>query len=105
MALMGMGQMTGQAVPIAQLADMLSQRLGSTIVDKTGLTGKYDIKLRWQDEQSPASLPGEPPPPPPDTSGPSIYTALQEQLGLKLEGAKGPVRILIVDRVAKPSAN
>jgi uncharacterized protein (TIGR03435 family) len=106
MALMGMGTLTAQAVPISAFVDMLSQRLGSTIVDKTGLTGKYDVKMQWQEEERPPSLPGEPSAPvPQDSSGPSIYTALQEQLGLKLESRKAPIQVIVIDHVEKPSAN
>jgi bla regulator protein blaR1 len=105
MAMMQVGTFTGQAVPLSTLVDVLSQRLGSTIVDKTGLTGKYDVKMQWH-EEGPASLPGEPSPPvPQDSSGPSIYTALQEQLGLKLESRKAPIPVLVIDHVEKPSAN
>jgi uncharacterized protein (TIGR03435 family) len=90
---------------------MLSQQAGRTIVDKTGLTGLYDIKLQWTPEMGQGATPFGPPPAganPPvasDPSGPSLFTAIQEQLGLKLESAKGPVEVLIIDSVQKPSEN
>jgi uncharacterized protein (TIGR03435 family) len=71
--------------------------------DKTGRAGKYDFKLDWTlDEASPA---GPVAGPPSDATGPSIFTAVQEQLGLKLESGKGPVEILVIDSVEKPSEN
>lgn len=110
---MGRGQLTGQAIPLASLATMLSQQLGRTVVDKTGLKGNYDFTLQWTPDQSqPAMLmgpeggkPGTDNAPPPESSGPSIFTAIQEQLGLKLESQKGPVEFLVIDHVEKPSEN
>jgi uncharacterized protein (TIGR03435 family) len=101
-------QMAGNKVPLEQLVMSLSRTLGRTVIDKTGLTGKYDVKLEWTPDQSQAQFgPGaaEPPAPTPDNSGPSIYTALQEQLGLKLESQKGPVEVLVIDHVEPPDAN
>ena len=65
------------------------------VIDKTGLTGTYDYKLEWGDDTAADA----------DTRVPSIYTAVQEQLGLRLEPAKAPVRVLIIDRAEKPSEN
>jgi uncharacterized protein (TIGR03435 family) len=110
---MGRGQLTGQAIPLASLVHMLSQQLGRTVLDKTGLKGNYDFALQWTPDQSqPAMLmgpeggkPGTDNAPPPESSGPSLFTAIQEQLGLKLESQKGPVEILVIDHVEKPSEN
>jgi len=93
------------------LAKHLSLTLGRTVVDKTGLTGRYDYKLDWTPDMDLAAtgpMPGYPQRAAvqaPDPSGPSIFTAIQEQLGLKLESQKGPVEILVVDRVEQPSEN
>jgi uncharacterized protein (TIGR03435 family) len=105
----GRGQLTGQGVPIASLAQLLSQQPeldGRVVLDRSGLTGKYDFTLQWTPEnlmlngmQGPGNAP------PPDSSGPSLFTALQEQLGLKLESAKGPVDALVIDHVEHPSEN
>jgi uncharacterized protein (TIGR03435 family) len=92
---------------------MLSHQLGRTVLDKTGLKGNYDFTLEWTPDQSqPAMLmgpeggkPGTDNAPPPESSGPSLFTAIQEQLGLKLESTKGPVEILVIDHVEKPSEN
>jgi uncharacterized protein (TIGR03435 family) len=107
---MGRGQLTGQGLPIASLVSMLSQQLQRTVVDKTSLTGKYDFELQWTEESSDPMFKGpdgspQKTEPAPDASGPSIFTALQEQLGLKLQSAKGPVETLVVDSVAMPSEN
>ena len=105
------GQLTGQAIPVSNLARLLSRQLNCTIVDKTGLTGKYDIKLQWNREESLGTMFAGPiggnqeAAPPPDASGPSIFTALQEQLGLRLQSTKGPVETLVIDHIERPSEN
>jgi uncharacterized protein (TIGR03435 family) len=98
----GQGRIIGQRGRISQLADRLSAMLGRTVVDKTGLTGGYDIDLTFAPDpglqQSPGGLPADP-------SGPSIFTAIQEQLGLKLQAGKGPVEVIVVDSADKPDGN
>jgi uncharacterized protein (TIGR03435 family) len=100
---------TASAVPVENLIPMLSRTLGRTVINKTGLDGKYDIKMEYTpDENQLAQMapPGTPPPSAPaDSSGPSLFTALQEQLGLKLESQKGPVEIFVIDKAEKPSEN
>ena len=105
-------QFTASSVQVGDLTPMLSRILGRTVVDKTGLTGKFDMTMEWTPDESQAmqALPGggpngPAPPPPADPNGPSIFTAIQEQLGLKLESQKGPVEILVIDHVEKPSEN
>jgi bla regulator protein BlaR1 len=103
----GRGQITAVMMPLQFLAQTLSQQLGRAVLDKTGLTGDYDFMLQWTaDQGQSAGLSAEPKdsPPAPD-SGPSIFTAIQEQLGLRLDSEKGPVDILVIDRVEKPSEN
>jgi uncharacterized protein (TIGR03435 family) len=110
---LGPGQLAGHGIPVASLVDLLSQRLGRIVVDKTGLKGVYDFTLQWTPDQSPAAMPvgqenGKPETdnaPPPESSGPSLFTAIQEQLGLKLESTKGPVEVLVIDHVERPSEN
>jgi len=106
------GPVTAQGVPLANLVRLLSRQLGRTVLDETGLMGNYDFTLQWTPDESQGPMfkgaEGGPAPasaPPPDSSGPSIFTALQEQLGLKLESRKGPVEILVIDHAEKPSAN
>jgi uncharacterized protein (TIGR03435 family) len=96
----GSGQLSGKAIPISSLVEMLSNQLHRPVVDKTGLTGKYDIDLHWTPDSLSASQA-----PPADASGPDIFTALQEQLGLKLNPAKAPVETLIIDHIEPPSEN
>ena len=102
---MGRGQLTGTAAPISILVNVLSQQLGRSVIDKTGLGGQYDFELKWTLEvgQSQSGPPDVVPSP--DLAGPSLFTAVQEQLGLKLESAKGPVDVLVIDHAEKPSEN
>jgi bla regulator protein blaR1 len=102
---MGPGGLTAQGLPMDTIVRLLSQQLGRTVVDKTGLSGIYDVNLKWTPDSGPASMMGPDSKPTPDTSGPSIFTAIQEQLGLKLESQKGPVEILVIDSAERPSAN
>lgn len=110
---MGPGELTGQALPIGSLVSMLSQQSGHHVIDKTGLTGKYDFALKWAPGEGETPMfkgpPGGPagaaPPPADDSNGPSLFTALQEQLGLKLDSQKGPVDVVVIDHAEKPSAN
>ena len=107
---MGRGQLTGQGLPIASLVNLLSQQLQRTVIDKTSLAGTYDFELQWTDEKSDPMFKGpdggeQKNESAPDPSGPSIFTALQEQLGLRLQSTKGPVETLVVDHVEMPSEN
>ena len=101
---------TAQAIPLASLVPQLSFNAGRPVLDKTGLVGKYDFTLTYSLDQnqfqSPGSAPnGQPSATPPDPSGPSLFTALQEQLGLKMEAGKGPVEIIVIDHAERPSGN
>ena len=102
------GLITGQNIVVSQLVTALTRTLGRNVIDKTErLPDKYDFTLRWSpDEGETQESPGQGGPSrTTDSSGPSIFTAIQEQLGLKLEPGKGPVDCLVVDRLEKPSAN
>jgi uncharacterized protein (TIGR03435 family) len=105
------GPVTGQGVPISNLVHLLSVQLGRPVIDKTALTGIYDFTLKWSPEQSaPMSMGTDgaqprPDQPQADSSGPSIFTAIQEQLGLKLESQKGPAEMVVIDHVERPSEN
>jgi uncharacterized protein (TIGR03435 family) len=84
---------------------ILSQQLDRTVVDKTGLNGRYDFSLEYERERvGRGVVEGREPAPNPDGL-PSIFIAVQEQLGLKLESQKGPVEFLVVDHADKPSEN
>jgi len=96
-------QMLGASVGMARFAANLSRFTGRTVVDRTGLKGTYDVALRWTPDEGQAWLPTGPLPT--DDSQPSIFSAVQEQLGLKLESQRGPVEVLVIDRAEKPSEN
>jgi uncharacterized protein (TIGR03435 family) len=89
-------------VTMQQLAANLSNHLERFVVDKTGLTERFDFNLGWTPDRLPTAAP---PPgiPPIDPNGPPLVTALQEQLGLKVEAAKGPVDVLLIDNVDHPT--
>jgi bla regulator protein blaR1 len=103
---MGRGRAQGFGASVEMLVQDLSSVMGRPVIDKTGLTGKYDFVLEWTpdvgaiaggpeaDKARAAAL-----------SGPTIFTALQEQLGLRLEAQKGPVENIVIDRAEKPSEN
>jgi len=93
------GHMEMNAVPMANFARNLAPTAGRSIVDKTGLTGEFDAELTWTPDPS-LSAPQDGPPPAND--GPSLFTAIQEQLGLKLEAQRGPVDVLVIDAVERP---
>jgi uncharacterized protein (TIGR03435 family) len=97
----------GERVEIADFVEELQFALGRAIFDHTAPTGRYTIKLDWTpDERLFSGLGSEHPDAPlGDMEGASLLTALQEQLGLKLESFKGPVPIIVIDSVEKPSAN
>jgi uncharacterized protein (TIGR03435 family) len=99
------------AMSLDQFSKWLNLSLDRMVVDKTGLTGRFDFKLEFaSDETTPGLLPGSNDPVgapgavPSDQEGPSIFTALQ-QLGLKLVPAKGPGESLVIDHVERPSKN
>ncbi|MFC5862908.1 TIGR03435 family protein [Acidicapsa dinghuensis] len=104
--------MEGDDAPIENLAHALSLQLGATVIDKTGLTGKYDYKMTWVPEQGMPMMPhgpGEGSEPGGGATtrptGPSLVAALQEQLGLKLESKKELVDVIVVDQINQPSPN
>jgi uncharacterized protein (TIGR03435 family) len=101
----GPGAMSMGAASLSQFANSLSMFVGRVVLDRTGLTGMFDANLTWTPDQMPQRPPGAPEPPPIDPNGPSIFTAVQEQLGLKLDSQKGPVDVLVIDRVEHPVEN
>jgi uncharacterized protein (TIGR03435 family) len=91
----GRAYFNGQGLTMILIAEQLSQLTGRIVVDKTKLPDRYDLKLEWSPDSAPIT----------DSSAPSLFTAIQEQLGLKLEPAKEPVPVLVIDHVEQPSAN
>jgi uncharacterized protein (TIGR03435 family) len=99
----GRYQMSAQGMSMAELAlNILSTESQRLVVDKTGLTGRYDFTLQWSREDTASQQEIAPPP---ESSGPSIFTAIQEQLGLKLVPIMVPTKILVIDQVERPSEN
>lgn len=96
----GGARIRGGHLTMAQFAEILSRRLGHPVLDKTGLTGAYLVSLEWAAEKTPKK-PGKPGKVKPDKDRSSIFTAIQEQMGLRLEGRKAPVDILVIDHVGK----
>lgn len=90
------GKLTAQDIPMISLAKSLAGQVHRTVIDKTGLTGNFDLALQWSNDESTEAG---------AESDPTIFTAVQEQLGLKLQPAKGPVETLVVDHAAMPSEN
>lgn len=90
----GNGRIDSTATTMQFFTDALSGLIGRSVVDKTGLSGWFPAHLKFAPDNAP-----------PDTDLPSVFTAVQEQLGLKLESAKGPVEVLVIESAERPSAN
>ena len=100
----GSGTLSASGFSMANLVGTLSANVGRVVLDRTGLTGEFDVELQWTLDRVPlAGDASTNPAPSPD--GPSIFTAVQEQLGLKLESVKGPVDVLVIDHVEQPTEN
>jgi uncharacterized protein (TIGR03435 family) len=102
------GQMTGTNTTMANLAYKLSRTLDRPVVDQTNLSGNYNFVLNWTPDTGPCSPSTSASSAPAATisgDGPSLFTALQDQLGLQLKSVKGPVETLVIDHVEPPSAN
>jgi uncharacterized protein (TIGR03435 family) len=103
------GNLSAGAMTMTQIVNGLARMpgLNRTVVDRTGLTGAYDLDLTFTPDQMPQGRgdppPGAPPLPAIDPNGPSLFTALQEQLGLKLEPTRAPVNVLVIDRAEQPT--
>jgi uncharacterized protein (TIGR03435 family) len=90
----GVIQITTTKGSMGQLVDQLSGSIGRPVLDQTGLTGTYDYTLEWAGDYAP-----------PDANAPSVFAAVEEQLGLKLESTKAPIEVVIIDHIEKPSSN
>ena len=100
----GTGFLKGQQVDVRFMTVWLARLIGQPVSDQTGLKSTCNFELRWSPDANPKRLAIEPEPDTPTgTQGPSIFTAVQEQLGLKLEPRKGPVDVLVIDHVERPT--
>jgi uncharacterized protein (TIGR03435 family) len=88
-------KMEAQRMGMARFAQTLSRRSGRTVVDQTGLPGRYDFTLEWTPETAAVV----------ENAGPSLFTAVREQLGLRLEAGREPVEVLVVEAVERPAEN
>jgi uncharacterized protein (TIGR03435 family) len=100
----GPGRAVGTKVSMSLFSRFLSQQVIRGVVDRTGLTANYDVKLSWspdvnQSQTSPDAGPSA------EFQGPSLFTALHEQMGLRLESQRGPVDFIVISSVEKPTAN
>lgn len=93
----GIAEMKGTKLSPKDIADTFAGRVQRPVIDKTGLEGEFDFELSWLNDDR-AAVTG-------DASGPSIFTALQEQLGVKLESARAPVTVVVIDGAQPPSDN
>ena len=106
----GRGNITSTGATMSNLSDWLSRFVGRRVVDRTGLSGLYDFILQWTPAEGetgalPRSYQDSENAPSPEAPGPSLFSALQQQLGLKLEAQKAPVDVLVIEHIEKPSAN
>ncbi len=88
----GKTELSGKQAPLASLARQLSNQTGRPVIDKTELEGHFDFKITFAGDLA-------------DSDGPSIFTALEEELGLKLDPQRGPVELIVIDSAQRPSAN
>ncbi|HWG38581.1 MAG TPA: TIGR03435 family protein [Terriglobales bacterium] len=100
----GAGEVSAGILGVANLPKFLARQLGRPVIDKTGITGEYEMRLIWQPVagEAMAAAVGSAAA---QEGGPSIFTALEEQLGLRLEAAKAPVEVLVIDRISRPTPN
>jgi uncharacterized protein (TIGR03435 family) len=93
-------------VPMDMLAKILTPYVGREVIDKTGLTSYYNVTLKWTPEAARVSVASPSLPPgtlPSDPDAPNLFTAVQEQLGLKLQSARAPLDVVVIDRLEKPA--
>jgi uncharacterized protein (TIGR03435 family) len=99
----GGARMQGGKIAMPEFVRKLSLILDRTVIDKTGFTGLFDLRLDFVPDETTPAMP--PPPPGTDMPGPSIAQALRQQLGLQLESTKGPVEVIVIDHAERPSGN
>jgi uncharacterized protein (TIGR03435 family) len=98
----GPGRIRFGNYPLSLFANGISARVGRAVVDRTGLTGNWEFEIEFQAEVLPGQLPPGATPPPVDPDAPNLFTAIQEQLGLKLDATRGPVEVWVIDSIDHP---
>lgn len=99
------GRIQVGGMPLVSFANMLSGRVQRTVVDRTGLVGAWDFEITFAPDSAPIAAPPGVELPAGDPTAPSLFTAIQEQLGLKLQSTKGPVEVLVVDSIEHPTSD
>ena len=102
-AMIAPGWLSARSIGMREFTRTLSQVLGRPVVDETGLNGEFDLDVLFTPEGLQGALVG--PPPAAVADAPSLPTALQDDLGLKLDSRRGPVDVLVVDRIERPTEN
>jgi uncharacterized protein (TIGR03435 family) len=102
----GRGRVIATGARLSNLTNILTNVVGRQVVDKTGLTGPFNVNLTWTPDPGMQARPaGVPAVAPVQPDGPSIFTALEEQLGLRLVSGRGPVEMLVIERLEPPSSD
>lgn len=98
---MGLTRIKAKGISMAMLADGLMRIFDRSVLDRTGLAGVFDLELSWVPDPTmlPTGVPSTP------SSGPSIFAALEEQLGLKVESNRAPIEVLVIDRLSRPTSD
>lgn len=94
----GRGSVEGRKITMDRFAEVLARQMEFPVVNRTGLDGFFNLDLEWTPLRLSATSPDEP-------DGPSVFTAIQEQLGLRLVAQKMPIEMLVIDRAEKPEEN
>ncbi len=99
------GVLMAGALTMGEFARELAPQVNRFVLDRTGITGFFDVDLHFTPDQPPPAPPGASPLPPVDPAGPSLFTALEEQLGIRLNATRGPVEVLVIDAISRPTTD
>ena len=97
------GVLMAGAMTMGEFARELAAKVNRFVLDRTGITGFFDFDVQFTPDQTTPAPPGAPALPPVDPAGPSLFTALQEQLGVRLNATRGPVEVLVIDAISRPT--
>jgi uncharacterized protein (TIGR03435 family) len=97
------GVLMAGAMAMGEFARELAPQVNRFVLDRTGITGFFDFDVQFTPEQMTPPPPGVPPLPPVDPNGPALFTALQEQLGIRLNATRGPIEVLVIDAISRPT--
>jgi uncharacterized protein (TIGR03435 family) len=97
------GLLMAGAMTMGEFAQQLAPQVNRFVLDRTGITGFFDFEVRFMPVQMTPAPPGAPPLPPADPDAPSLFTALQEQLGIRLNATRAPIEVLVIDAISRPT--